>query len=134
MKLKPPQARVSSGNRLIGGFTLAEVLAAMLLMAIVIPVAVEGIRLASEVGQNAVRKTVAAQICERVINELVTTGQWRQGFQEGVAWDGPYKYEWKMDLSNWYEGSFLVLTVQVNYTVQNKPRTVELSTLVSTVE
>lgn len=131
MRLKPvPDAVIERRGR-CGGFTLAEVLAAMLFMAIVIPAAVEGIRLAHEAGQMALRKTVAAQVAERVLNELVVTRQWQQGPQEGVVLDGPFRYEWRSDQENWFDASMYLLTVQVTYTVQGRARVVELATLVT---
>src|ERR1700683_344341 len=51
-------------------FTLIEVLAAMLFMAIVIPVAMEGLRMASLGGEVAQRKMVAARLASKIINEL----------------------------------------------------------------
>ena len=46
MRLKPTPTKTSGASRQ-GGFTLAEVLAALLFMAIVIPTAVHGLRVAS---------------------------------------------------------------------------------------
>lgn len=131
IRLKLVRGAVTECRAACGGFTLAEVLAAMLFMAIVIPAAVEGIRLAHEAGQVALRKTVAAQVAERVLNELVVTRQWQQGPQQGVVVDGPFRYEWRSDLENWVDASMYLLTVQVTYTVQGRARVVELATLVT---
>ena len=49
-------------------FTLAEILAALVFMAILIPVAMEGLSVASRVGVTAARKTEAALVAERVLN------------------------------------------------------------------
>src|SRR5215207_7041870 len=57
-----------------GAFTLAEVLAALAFMAIVIPVAVNGLRVANLAGQVGERKAVAARVAERVLNEWTVTG------------------------------------------------------------
>src|ERR1051325_2433688 len=67
------------------GFTLAEVLAALAFMAIVIPVAVQGLRVASLAGQVGQRKAVAGRIAERVLNELSVTGQLQGSGTSGVA-------------------------------------------------
>ena len=67
------------------GFTLAEVLAALAFMAIVIPVAVRGLQIASRAGVIAQRKSIAARVGERVINEVVVARQWNQGTQSGSA-------------------------------------------------
>src|ERR1035437_10572400 len=54
-------------------FTLAEVLAALLFMAIVIPVAVEALHTASLAGEIGVRKGVAARVADRILNESIVT-------------------------------------------------------------
>src|SRR6266567_846947 len=60
-------------------FTLAEVLAALLFMAIVIPVALEGMHVASRAGSVAVRKREAARVAERILNESLVTTNWNNG-------------------------------------------------------
>ena len=69
----------AASRRACRAFTLAEVLAALMFMAIVIPVAVEGLRLASRAGEVGERKVTAARIADRVMNELIATGDWQPG-------------------------------------------------------
>lgn len=114
------------------GFTLAEVLAALMFMAIVIPVTVEALRVASLTGQVAVRKAAAARIAERVLNELVVTGQWLGSTQDGVVEEGPYQYRWAMRVDPWNHGVLRLLTVQVVFEVQGQPYQVQLSRLLDT--
>ena len=63
------------GTKCQAGFTLAEVLAALLFMAVVIPVAVDGLRVASRASVLGQRKAVAARIAESVLNEQVVASQ-----------------------------------------------------------
>jgi type II secretory pathway pseudopilin PulG len=119
--------RLSYGAR---AFTLMEVLAAMLFMAIVIPVALHGMRIASRAGEVGQRKAVAARICERVINEVLVTGQYLQSSQNGVIQEGMKEYNWVMSVDPWEYGTLRTLTVQVTYMVQNQEYEVHLSTLV----
>src|ERR1019366_4127245 len=49
-------------------FTLAEVLAALLFLAIVIPTAVEALHIASLAGEVAARKGAAARVADRILN------------------------------------------------------------------
>src|SRR5258708_30262408 len=92
---KQTRGQRSRGSRnLPAGFTLVEMLAAMLFMAIVIPVALQGLRIASRAGAVAGRKGVAVQLAERKLNELIVTGQWHnfgQGCTCGPPWAG---YQW----------------------------------------
>lgn len=127
-----------SGLRSCAGFTLAEVLAALLFMAIVIPAAVEGVLVASRASTVAQRKVVAARIAERIINEIVVTGQTQVAGQTGVVEEGNLQYRYKSMLDFWRETTtsalfvtMQILTVEVSFTVQGREYAVQLSTLVS---
>jgi len=112
-------------------FTLAEVLAALAFMAIVIPVAVQGIQIASRAGQVGARKATAARIADRVMNELDVTGQLLGGTQNGVVREGGREYVWRMDSQSWLEAAELdVVTIRVAFEVQGEEYDVRLSTLV----
>lgn len=112
-------------------FTLAEVLAALAFMAIVIPVAVQGVQLASRAGQVGVRKATAARIADRVLNELEVTGQLLSGTQNGVVREGGREFAWRMDSQSWREAAELdVVTIRVAFEVQGAEYDVQLSTLV----
>lgn len=124
----PPCSR--STRRPAGGFTLAEVLAALLFMTLTIPVAVEALRIAAQAGQVAARKAVAARFAERVLNELVVTGQWQRSSQNGTLYDGAHEYRWTVDNEPWEMGVLRQLNVEVLYTVQGREYAVVLSTLV----
>ena len=65
MKFRRMDCKASRANTRQAGFTLAEVLAALVFMAIVIPAAVHGLRLAGMAGEVAQRKTVAVR-CDRL--------------------------------------------------------------------
>ncbi|SRR6266568_1661487 len=110
-------------------FTLVEVLAALAFMAIVIPVAVEGLRIANLAGQVGERKATAARIAERVLNELIVTGQLRGAIQNGVVQEGARQYQWSMRSEPWPADAMLLVTVQVIFPVQGRDYDVHLSTL-----
>jgi hypothetical protein len=110
-------------------FTLAEVLAALAFMAIVIPVAVEGLRIASRVGQVGLRKSVATRVAERVLNETSITGQLQGNARRGVVQEGVDQYQWSIQSAPWTEGSMRLVTVQVFFPVQGREYDVRVSTL-----
>ena len=85
---------LSRANSMRAGFTLAEVLAALALMAIIIPVALHGVHVASLAGEVAQRKTLATRIGERLLNETVVTRQWNQSVQNGTEQAGSYNFRW----------------------------------------
>ena len=122
------RSRGSRGSQ--AGFTLAEVLAAMLFMAIVIPVAMEGLRIASRAGSVAGRKSVAAQLADSKLNELIAMNQWRNTSQGGIFGDQWPGYRWTMKNELWSEGAMRLVTVEVVYPAQSQDYTVQLSTLV----
>jgi prepilin-type N-terminal cleavage/methylation domain-containing protein len=124
----------SRGSRsLQDGFTLVEMLAAMLFMAIVIPVALQGLRIASRAGAVAARKGVAVQLAESKLNELIVTGQWHNSGQGGACgpqWPG---YQWTVKNEPWGGDASLnnlrLATVEVIYPVQGQNYNVHLSTV-----
>lgn len=135
MNFKPAHHKASTIRR-IGGFTLAEVLAAMLFMAIVIPVAMQGLRIASLAGEVGQRKLVAARIGDKVLNELKVTGQLQNASQNGVVQDNGLNYNWSVKSQTWTEDTISpmnLVTLTVTYTAQGKKYNVELNTLVPQV-
>jgi type II secretory pathway pseudopilin PulG len=136
------------------GFTLAEVLAALAFMAIVIPVAVRGLQIANRAGVLAQRKSIAVRVGERVINEVVVARQWNQGTQSGTQAAGPYQFRWTLHNQPWNQLSSAMtttsttgvnqsivtanniheLSVDVAFSVQGQDYSVHLSTLVDTTQ
>ena len=112
------------------GFTLAEVLAALMFMAIVIPVAVQGLRIASLSGEVAHRKAAAGRLADRLLNETIVTAQWQQSSQAGTVQEGPYQYRWQLYNEPWTQDALRVLSMQVTFAVQGQDYDVRLSTLV----
>jgi prepilin-type N-terminal cleavage/methylation domain-containing protein len=132
MKFKLPTSKPRAAKRTCAAFTLAEVLVALLLLAVLIPVAVDGVRVASLAGEVGVRKATAARIAERMLNELVVTRQWTQAFQNGTVQEGTREYRWLARVGPWSESPFSFITVQVTYPVRGRDYEVHLSTLVDT--
>jgi prepilin-type N-terminal cleavage/methylation domain-containing protein len=111
-------------------FTLIEVLAALLMMAIVIPVAMEGMSVASRVGVLGQRKAAAMRVAERLLNELVIENQQQQqSSASGTTADGDTSYPWTMRSEAWSEDAMLQLTVTVNFIVRGNTYDVSVSTL-----
>ena len=115
----------------IQAFTLAEVLAALAFMAIVIPVAVNGLRVANLAGQVGQRKAVAARIAERVLNERSVNGASQGTAQSGTVREGAEQYRWSIRTETWNQDTMKLVTVQVTYPVQGQDYDVRVSTLAS---
>ena len=110
-------------------FTLVEVLAALLMMAIVVPVAMEGMSVASRVGILGQRKAAAMRVAERLLNELVIENQLQQSSSGGTITDGDTSYPWTMRTETWSEDAMLQMTVTVNFVLRGNTYDVSLSTL-----
>jgi len=116
-------------------FTLAEVLAALLFMAIVIPVALEGMHVASRAGSVAVRKREAARVAQRILNENLVTTNWNNGAsQVGTVVEGIRQFQWTLRNEAWNvdqnTSTMRLLSVEVTYAAQGQNYSVRLSTLV----
>jgi Tfp pilus assembly protein PilV len=113
------------------GFTLAEVLAAMLFLAIVIPVAVEALHVSSLAGEVAARKGAAGRIADRILNESLVTTNWSGSVQSGTVSEGALDFRWTLTSQNWPQDSMQMLTAEVKFLAQGKDYSVKLSTLAS---
>jgi len=111
------------------GFTLAEVLAAMLFLAIVIPAAVEALHVASLSGEVAVRKGVAARIADRILNESIVMTNWNTGAQNGTVAEGAEEFHWRLSNQNWPMDTMQLVTAEVKFSAQGHDYSVKLSTL-----
>ena len=115
-------------------FTLAEVLAALLFLAIVVPVAMEGLHLASLAGAVAQRKSEATRIAQRVINESLIMTNWNQSVQSGTTIEGQREFRWTLRTDPWTEDPaqnvMRQLSAEVTFTAQNRQYAVKLTTLV----
>jgi type II secretory pathway pseudopilin PulG len=126
---RSPATQHATRNTRCAAFTLAEVLAALVFMAIVIPVVVEALHVASQAGEVAQRKSEAARVAERILNESIVTTNWDQSAQNGTVQDGAKEFNWTLQNEPWNQDPIRLLTVQVKYTVQGKDYSVQLSTL-----
>jgi type II secretory pathway pseudopilin PulG len=130
-----PANRTRATQPATAAFTLVEVLAALLFMAIVIPVAVHGLQVASQAGTVADRKATAARLAENKLNELIVTGQWQSAAQKGTVRDGRLTYPWQLETEPWTEDAVMrLVTVQVTVPVQGRDYEVRVSTLVDSTQ
>jgi general secretion pathway protein I len=117
------------------GFTLIEVLATMLLIAIVLPAAMQGISLAARTASNARRRSEAAMLAHEKIDELIATVQWNGGILSGdfsaMGWPD---YKWQASTNGWTQDTtglnLQELDVQVTWTANGDPHSIQVSSLV----
>ncbi len=127
---------INSPARHRAAFTLAEVLAALMFMAIVIPAAVEGLHIASLAGTVAERKGEAARVAQRVLAENLVSTNWNQSVQSGTLTEGQREFRWTLRNDPWNQDPnqnvIRLLSVDVVFTAQNRDYSVRMSTLVDT--
>jgi hypothetical protein len=113
---------------------LAEVLAALVFMAIVIPVALQALSVASRAGELAARKHEAALVAERILNESIVTTNWDKAVQNGTVRQGLRDFRYTMKAEPWNEDpnvyDLRLLSVEVAFAVQGQDFTIQLNTLV----
>jgi type II secretory pathway pseudopilin PulG len=118
-------------NRGTSAFTLAEVLAALVFMAIVIPVAVSAMHIAATAGVIAERKAAAVRVAERVLNESVVMTNWNQSAQNGTVYENGREFQWTIRNETWPQDAMRLLTAEVKFKAQDRNYAVQISTLVN---
>ncbi|MEY4325336.1 MAG: hypothetical protein RIS24_1507 [Verrucomicrobiota bacterium] len=121
-------ARVSN-NRRRAGYTLAETLAALLFLAIVIPAVVEALHVAGRAGTVSIRRAVAARIAERMLTEATLYTNLSSTAQSGTQVEGAVDYQWTVTRENWVQSNLPQLTAEVRFLTQGQESLVRLSTL-----
>jgi len=113
-------------------FTLVEVLATLMMVAIILPVAMSGISLALKVADESKRQTEAAALAQAKMAEIVAAELWRTASLAGDFSPERPEYRWSSQVSNWQGTRLQQLDVQVMWNYRGKDRRVTLTTLVYT--
>lgn len=120
------------------GFTLIEVLASLLLVAIVIPVVMQGISLGSTAASATRRRDEAAGLAQSQLAQIIATGDWQSGAVSGTfAPDWP-DYTWEARIAPLPDNTFSSSTgatvqeldMQVSWRAGGRPESLTVSTLV----
>ena len=113
-----------------GGFTLIEVLATLVLLGIVMPVAMRGVSLALAASSIARRTAEASSLAEMKLNELVADGTWQTGGTGGdFADQNQPDYRWTCENASRDYGTHEVI-LHVTWTQRGQERSMSLATLV----
>ncbi len=105
----------------------------MAFMAILVPVLLSAVNVATRASVSAERSTAALQLAENKLNELIVMKTWSSGETNGDFGEDWPNYHWELVTADWPESSDMTeLTMVVTYEVQGQERTVELTTLAAT--
>lgn len=116
-------------------FTLLEVLTALLLVAVVLPVLMGAINTATHLGGLASDRARAAVLAENRLNEIILDESWQFGDAAGAFTaeiDGPdaARYLWELHVEQWLDPSVRKLTLTVYWERRGRPQVVTLTTVV----
>lgn len=114
-------------------FTLVEMLAAITVAAVILPVALQGISLAVSATGQARQRLEATSLAQSKLAELVTTGAWQSGELSGDFGEEWPAYSWAAEVSTYPTGAGLQeLDLTVSWKSRGRDYSIELNTLVYT--
>jgi prepilin-type N-terminal cleavage/methylation domain-containing protein len=113
------------------GLTLVEVLATIVMVAIVLPAAMQGISMCLSASRDARQRSEASALAEAKLNEILATGDWQFGALSGDFGEAWPEYHWGGGSTSWPSDSTMAeVYVRVTWTARQQEREVVLSTLV----
>ena len=124
------QDRTVEGRHLSGGFTFIELLATVVFIGIIMPVAMRSIALCTRLGGQSRKQVEAASLACTKLTELTCSDDWKTSEKSGdfgPDWTG---YRWTTVVSNWIDSTVNQLDVTVTWQSHGKECSVTLSTLV----
>jgi general secretion pathway protein I len=111
-------------------FTLVEVMAALMVMAIVLPAVMEGVSLAAGLAGTARQRREATALAQRKLGDLTVQGSLNVGVDSGDFGSDSPAYRWESTINDWEEPDMLQVQVAVLWESRGMTRQVVLSTLV----
>ena len=110
-----------------------EMLATILIIALVLPTTMRGISLVTRMASQSKRQIMASTLAETKISELIASGEWERGGLSRGNFGSDYPdYVWDVDVKNWDEAPMSELRVSVYWDggKYEEGRCVTLTTLV----
>jgi general secretion pathway protein I len=110
------------------GFTLIEVLATLMLLGIVLPVAMRGVSLSLAAASRARHLAEASSLADTKLNELVATQAWTTGGVSGDFGEQHPGYTWTCQAASRDYG-LTEVAVRVSWVERGQPAFLDVSTL-----
>ena len=118
-------------KRAVKGFTLIEILAALLLTGLVLPAALKGVSLARMLVSDSDRRYEAMELAENKLAEVLLEESWANSSSQSGRFDDEYEdYEWVVSTTDWTDADVRQVDVAVLWQQRNRQREFRLSTLV----
>jgi len=118
------------GSKRTRGFTLIEVLAALFLVALVLPAAMRGVSLATVAASETQRRAEAAALTYDKLNDLIATGGWSSEAPEGDFGEDHPAYTWRLTVDDWQGITVKQVMVRVFWESRGVERSLAMATLV----
>jgi type II secretion system protein I len=112
------------------GFTLMEVLMAILILSIVLPALMKAYTICGDIAGLSRQRAEALAVAQSEMDELIATAEWQNGLPSGEEQPGPTNYSWSTQLGDFDEANTQVLTVIVNWQHAGQQQEVRLDTVV----
>jgi len=112
------------------GFTLLEILATFVLIAIIIPVAMQGISLSIKMASWSKQHNQACSLAQTKLTELLITEDYLRGDLSGDFSSDEFGYHWRTELAEWTGPTLKQLVLHVEWEDRQIENRVSLSTLV----
>lgn len=110
-------------------FTLLELLATLVLCAVVLPVALQAIGTAVQLGSVTRDKLIASELAQNKLREILATESWVDGDEAGEFENQP-RFTWESWSEDWQGSVVKLLHVQIKWVYRESQRTLQLDTLV----
>jgi Tfp pilus assembly protein PilV len=117
-------------GRRCDGFTFIELLATVVFLGIIMPVAMQSIGLCTRLGGQARKQIEAASLARMKLTELTCTGDWQSSQKSGDFGEDWPGYRWDAIVSSWTDAEVSQLELIVTWDSQGRERSVTLTTLV----
>lgn len=124
---------MSKAGKTRRGFTLVEALTVVMIAGIVLPVVAYGISMSAGAATLVKQRTLATEIAENRLTEIVMNMEWQSGGTSGEMnlGGGTPVFRWSSRLADWGDDTTVQeLTVDVTWIFRNQERVVSVSTLV----
>jgi general secretion pathway protein I len=112
------------------GFTFMEILATMVLIGLILPVAMKGISIATALASDSIRRQEALGLAENRLAEVLLEEEWTGGAESGSYGDDWPGYTWTLEVTDWTEPGLKQLDLTVSWEHRGHPRQICLTTLV----
>ena len=117
-------------------FTLAEVLVALIISAVLVPVVLQAFLIVGGLNESAARERLAARLADLKLSEIVVDGDLARQIASGSFGDDYPDYTWDLQELEWYDD--ITMMRQLELTVRwpgrrGNPASLTLVTLVPEV-